>query len=450
MSPFATTISLALILLVGIAIHGRLRGAASGLLELHFIAVALYFSVYTIIDISFNTLVISDTLIIIVTFGLIIFSILLSGFIAYLFQRRLERASSMATMSIRWIDANQSTVVVVTLIIVGFNVYLFTAYGITGNFSDIELQLLGLTIPSWVGSTRKLLEGLGFGVFIFAWSRIVFNKQSSRRLNFLLLLLMITLIAMGGRRSLMSLAVFAAFLWSIKNYKQFYSLRNFKIVFILGFCAVVFSNIYQTYRSNVLSVGGGAAGASLPSLYEATTNFEATADNFKVRTAMWQYNYSIVEKQVAKEIPPMLGSLFIYSFENSIPRALSLNKNIVDLDGIVASHYDLPLVDYPTNNYASLQADFGLVMVIFSPLFIFLPIFVLMLIGKKSQDLYLFASGLTISYIMNVENSPGDIFILFRDIGLVWFGLIGSRLILLMIYRFLHQIVASKNRPILE
>jgi hypothetical protein len=441
MLSLAAIISFALILLVGIAIYGRLRSGALGLLELHFTSVALYLSVYTIIDIIFNAPALTDISIIIVTFGLVIFSILLTGFIAYFFQRRFTRFSSMAIMSSRWIDANQSTVVVVALVIVVFNIYLFVAYGITGNFSDVELQLLGLTIPSWAGSTRKLLEGFGFGVFIFAWSRIVLNKQSSRLLNFLLLFLMIILFAMGGRRSLINLFVFSVFLWSVIKYKQFYSFRNFNIILILGFCAIVFSNIYQTYRSNVLSVGGGSAGASLPSIYEAATNFEATADNFKVRTAMWQYNYLIVEKQVAKEITPMWGTLFMQSFGNSIPHAFSPNKNIVDLDGMVASHYNLPLVDYPTNNYASLQADFGFGMVFFSPIFVLLPIFTLMLIGKKSQDLYLFASGLIINYLMNIENSPGDIFIIFRDIGIFWFGLAGSRL--------LKKVISSKNRSII-
>lgn len=439
MSSLATIISLALILLVGIAIYVRLRSAALGLLEFYFTGVALYFSIYTIIDVSFNNPFLNDYLIIIITFLLVIFSMLLTGFIAYCFQRRYTRGSTMAIMSTRWIDANQSTVVVVALVIVVFNIYLFVAYGITGNFSDVELQLLGLTIPSWAGSTRKLLEGLGFGVFIFAWSRIVLNKQSYRVLNFLLLFLMIIFFSMGGRRSLINLIVFSVFLWSAIKYKKFYTFRNFNIILILGFCMVVFSNIYQTYRSNVLSVGGGSAVASLPSIYEAATNFEATADNFNVRTAMWQYNYFIVEKQVAEEITPMWGTLFMQSFGNSIPRAFMPNKNIVDLDGMVASHYNLPLVDYPTNNYASLQADFGLGMVFFSPIFVLLPIFTLMLIGKKSQDFYLFASGLIISYLMNIENSPGDIFILFRDIGLFWLVLTGSRLILLTIFRLLQK-----------
>jgi hypothetical protein len=150
---------------------------------------------------------------------------------------------------------------------------------------------------------------------------------------------------------------------------------------------------------------------------------DTTLGNLQERMSMWQLNYMIIEKQIyyyGLDIP--YGDLLWQGLKNTIPSILWPGKIVTDLDTLMAYQYMLPLTDYPTNNFAMMQADFGYLSVILLPLqllFVFFSAALLIQASRRHHTLLWLLSGYFIYYLLRIEAQYSDWLILYRNILMV-------------------------------
>lgn len=418
-----------IILTVVIIMHGIYRRQYFGLLELHFFAILLYFSIYTLIDQIFDTPEGFNELIVIELFGLLTATVLITAIYKNLCGLFVRKRTSLLYMALQWTNANQVTMIWIFIMVILFNISLYLKFGIISHFSDEELRLLGIEIPSWVGPVKVFLTSLAFSVFLFSSSRIILNKGKEKRLQDIIFISVILIMfALNGRRSIINLAIIVIALVSLMRGRSLYSLRNMSYFALAGLVLIIFSNIYQTYRVEFLSISGARDLGNIPDFYEAATNFNLTSDNLVDRMAMWKFNYFIVDQQFSSNMAPLLGELHWKTFLNAVPSFIWSEKAYIDADFIVASRYGLDVMrDYPTSNFSSMQADFGVGAIFLYPFLVLTPMVFLALIRVR-PDFYIVCSGLIINDLLNIETIGGSTFLLFRNILMCWciFYLIGA------------------------
>ena len=203
------------------------------------------------------------------------------------------------------------------------------------------------------------------------------------------------------------------------------------ILFILA------SNIYQTYRQDLFSIEARIEGREITGVIPALANIDATIDNLQERSAMWSFNYMITSEQADSMSKIFYGTLGWQALLNSIPTFLWSTKEVLDIDEMIANFYGFEITDYSTNNFACLLADFGVFMIVTIPV---IYIFVLFLIAYchfkfPSRSLFLLLSTFCLQYLLKVENSYGDIFIMLRNVILF----IGLFFVARSILRLIHS-----------
>ena len=221
--------------------------------------------------------------------------------------------------------------------------------------------------------------------------------------------------AIYGRRLFFFQLFMFVILYFVHKNKNLFSLKILKISILFLPLLFMFSNIYQSYR--------GLSPSALNryqhgNFWDALTNADATITNLQERQAMWKFNYLIVSKQAEGDYPPY-GAIAWQAIKNAIPRIFWPAKKIYDLDEMTANLYGLPVTDYPTNNFAMTQADFGCFSIIIFPLMIFAIVYSIGIISfliKKHATLFLIVTGFLIKYFLSIEASYADSILLFRDI----------------------------------
>jgi hypothetical protein len=128
----------------------------------------------------------------------------------------------------------------------------------------------------------------------------------------------------------------------------------------------------------------------------------------------------IIDKQIhyyGLDIP--YGDILWQGLKNAIPHILWPDKIVSDLDTLMAYQYMLPLRDYPTNNFAMMQADFGYLSVILLPLqllFVFLSAALIIQASRHHLTLLWLLSGYIIHYLLRIEADYSEWFVLYRNI----------------------------------
>lgn len=401
--------------------------------HLHAIAVGISLGLYTILDVIFIEPKGFDFAISVWSMALICVALALSLAIELCLPTDSRAHLTIRSMAYSWVRTDVRAVLAVGAVVVLFQVYIFKQYGILSQFEDRELAQFVDAKPAWVDSLRVMIEGLAFGVFLYATSMLALRKPTRMGAVYLLLTLSVVLLAFGGRRSIMILVFLALSLGCILRNRHLYSIRNAGIMVVAMFGLLLFSNIFQTYRAEVFSLVVDGDSDKVANPAEAAANFEATADNLRTRVAVWKFNYKISELQIAGDMAPLGGEIYAQGLANSLPSALVPNKVVIDTDELIAARYGLRADDFTTSNFATLQADFGPGMMLAEALLIGIVLFGLVLLSPlayRNPGFYLFACGYCIRYLVNIENAPGDIFILMRDVatiaavflGLRWLG----------------------------
>jgi hypothetical protein len=318
-----------------------------------------------------------------------------------------------------WTRTDPHLIRLTAVVTIAAHAYLFMAYGVLSHFNISELERIGIFVPTWIGPGKELMNSLAFGCLVFYLVRLSSNQRLGP-VDVLLMVGIVGVFALLGRRALLNVAVIGIVVWALSSARVRLAKAWFLVALLLA-AFIVFSNVYQSYRAQ-LSFPGDQIGSDAEDVATAAGSFRATFENLKVRTAMWRFNEMIIARQIEGGADMLWGRLTWQAGLNSIPRALWKSKTVVDIDEMIAAHYGFPVRDYPTSNYSSLYADYGAASVLLLPaLFVFL---MLLLVGAarafaRHAYAFLMVSAFVLQYLMDVENNLGDIVLLLRNIVLL-------------------------------
>ena len=443
---YYTLLTFSAILMVAIATYGRMKSSGLDLLDAYFLMIALYFGAYSFLDGILNHASGKDAVVVSLTFLPLFAALMILGFFFQALPASFKRSIKFHELMNKWIIVDRRVGLALAAISIGFNVYLFNEYGLLTYVGE-ELQQLGIGLPNWVGPVRSLVRYMGLSAFIFFASLILKTNVKLRSIYGLLLLSLAINYAIEGRRAVIELTLLVLFMWSTARGRNVYSLKNLPHIMLALTALFLFSNVYQTYRTQLLSISARIDGGEADSLGNAVLNTEASLENYKARRAMWSFNYMVTDEQIKSPTRIYAGAMLVQSLLNSVPAALLSSKTVIDSDEMTSMLYGFPVDDFPTNDFTSLLTDFGLLAL---PLFPVLIVAILWIAYRSS--LFTFAGGgtahllvstLCLQYFLRVENSYGDFFILARDLLLLCIAVV-------LTTKLWHGIRAVKTKPALH
>jgi hypothetical protein len=275
-------------------------------------------------------------------------------------------------------------------------------------------------LPYWFTSAMALLTPLSFCLFIAGTLKVLASRAGKRVFWIIVLVTVVTLVGLWGRREVFYLGYIFIVLWSITKTRNLISPMNGFLLLIALPLLVAFSNLYLTYRSMTLGLRVTPDKLGVSGIYNAATNLDTTLWNLQERMSIWQLNYMIIDKQIhyyGLDVP--YGDILWQGLKNTTPHILWPEKIVSDLDALMAYQYMLPVTDYPTNNFAMMQADFGFLSIILLPLqllFVFFSAALLIQASRRHLTLLWLWSGYIIYYLIRIEADYSEWFILYRNI----------------------------------
>ena len=384
------------------------------MLDLYFIMIAINFGAYTSVVAILNDETNKDTLIVVLTFLLIFISLLLTWGLYVAIPAGIRRYLRFDKIITKWVDVDRRMVFYLAVPVFVFNIYLFVNYGIISYV--VEAEELG--IPSWIGPIKSLLGDVGFVAYAFILALAVKRKIKILSIYGIIFLALMFVVSLDGRTAIFKMAVLAWFVWSAAQNKGIYLFKYMPFGIAALAALIMFSNIYQTYRSELFIPSTRSDMSDVSDVASAAGNIESTVDNLRNRATTFDFNYKIAAEQLQNPGKIYFGMLTWQSFLNSIPAAFSDSKIIIDSDVMVSSLYSMPNMDYPMNDFVGFFVDFGVLMPIFSSTIIAIIFLISASVALKTRSgmLYLIVSGFCINYLLLVEKGFGEFFLLFRHI----------------------------------
>jgi hypothetical protein len=455
-------ILMSFLLLMATILLCKWQGSRLNLVQVYFIFVGLYLGIYSLLKALIQDYSNSDVLAITLVFGQIITILIVISIVTKYLANYLGESIENNYLFQQWAKVDNYIIYILVIIATVIKTLGYYKFNIVTNIDIAALDKIGQGVPYWFFSLMTLYIGLIFCAFIALIVKIAVSSTRDRVLWSLLTIWVITLTLLNGRRSFISLAIIGGMLWFAGQGKKLLRLKYLYAALIVALSFIIFSNIYQSYRHNMElpSVVQNSEYYHFPkegfliktkSLPLAIFNIHSTLENFKIRSAIWEFNYLIIKSQLSSEKPIIpFGSILWQGFKNSVPRIIWPDKEVISLNDLTARLYGLPIIDYGKNNFAFSQADFGFLSIVIFPI-----IFVILLFSKKllvkttleNPNLFLMVTGFCLYYLINIEQNYAEIFILYRNIGLiVGFYLFGCGIIKLSAF-FMTKLVHKVGLP---
>lgn len=417
-----TLLIMSAILILAVVAHGRTKRAGFDMLDAYFLMVMLYFGVYSIIDAVINEAAGKVAMVVALTFILIFFAMLVTwGLYLAVLPLKFRKVLRFDNLIEQWANVDRKTITLLAALFFAFNGYLFIEFGMI-TYVGTELEQLNISLPTWIGPLKSLMNAIGFSCYVAIVASMINGRTRIFSLYSLLMLALMFVLSLDGRRAFVELMLIALILWSCFRRENIYSFKYFKHGIVMLIAFILLSNIYQTYRVEILSMQARDNGSDVTSLSDAAVNIDATIDNYKKRLAMWNFNYMITDEQVKNPLNIFWGDLGWQSLLNSVPRVVWGTKEVVDMDEMVANLYGFAVEDYPSNDFASFLSDFGILMIVILPMVNILVLFIAshyLSSTPKNSVLALLIPVFCLEYLMKIENAYGVFFILFINILLI-------------------------------
>lgn len=407
-------------------------------LDAYLLMVMLYFGVYTIVDVSLNGVQNKDAFFVIFTFCLIFLPVSLTYAIYKKLPLTYKQRLKFNEIVFEWSGINQRIIAIISVLFFAFNSYLFYKFGMI-TYVGVEIEELGLDIPSWIGPAKVFARYIAFCCYIFLASSIITKKIKVFSFYGLIAFALFFALSLEGRRALIELVIIPYIIMNSVYRRSIFSKKNFLSAIALLIIYLLGSNIFQTYRGELLALSRGPNSGDVTSLINASGNIEATIDNLKERYSMYNFNYNVTSELARDPLNIFFGDLAYQMLLHTIPGFLYKNKPTIAEDQLVADHFHFPqsstVTDFPTNNFASMLCDFSFLMILFLPILI---IFVLFISAYFSSSKYgtlrLFIPISCLQYLLRIEQSYGDIFVLimYTTTFLIFWILIRSTLLILI------------------
>lgn len=421
-------------------IFGYIRWSQLDVVDTYVLIIGTYFGGYTFTDALAKDLSTIDPFLSTLALLLVVIAAGITWFVSRLLPVRYQHALQVRYLATQWAQLDGRVILLLLISTSVVVIYAFQRFGGVSYLNATALDSFGIDLPYWFTSIAPLISVLVFCLSLTVASKVLVSEGKMQILWIMALVIVLVLTALYGRRSIFYILFMLLILWSFVKGRNLFRLRN--VFLLLAGLAVllVFSNIYQSYRLHLLSptakVSGETSTAMVPNILEAAMDTEATLSNLQQRTAQWQYNYEILNAQehsFGVEVP--YGSIMGQLLVDAIPRALWPEKPTVQkVDVMIQTLYNLPVTDYPTNDFVVFQADFGYLSIVILPLlllFVFASMAVFVRATRQHSVLLLLLSGTFLNYLLSVEKSM-SFFVLYRNV-----------LILVTIYAVTYAVLNS-------
>lgn len=186
----------------------------------------------------------------------------------------------------------------------------------------------------------------------------------------------------------------------------------------------LFSNIYQTYRTDILFKAGEINARRLENPILAALNYHSTIRNLQIRAGTWEFNFLVFNQQINKSGITTDGKLTWEAFKSSIPRNFWPGKKFTLIDDYLASFFMVRSrdVNIAKNIFGIAQLDFGYYSIIIIPIILLAIIVIYGVIVIKMNNYPTFMvlfSGNIIWYLINFEANGNEIFFMLRNIIII-------------------------------
>ena len=423
------------LLIIATILLCKRHGARLNLVQVYLIFVALYLGIYSLLKALIQDYSNNDVLAVIMVFWQIIAILLVISLITNYFANYLGESIEINYLFRQLAQADDYIIFSLVTIITVIKAFGYYKFNILSNIDIVALDNIGKGVPYWFFSLMTLYIGLTFCAFIALIVKIAISSTRDKFFWFLLTIWVIILASLDGRRSFINMAIIGGMLWIAgQEKKKLFRLKYLYAALTVALSFIIFSNIYQSYRQKMElpSIAQNSAFYHSPiesfliktkNLPIGIFNIHSTLENFKIRSAIWEFNYLIIKSQLGSKVPIRpFGSILWQGFKNSVPRIIWPDKEIISLNDMTARLYGLPIIDYGKNNFAFSQADCGFLSIIILPILFVVYLFSIKLFVKitiGNPNLFLLVTGFCIYYLINIEQNYAEIFILYRNIGLI-------------------------------
>ena len=217
--------------------------------------------------------------------------------------------------------------------------------------------------------------------------------------------------------------------WFVYKKEYIFRLRYIMVGVILVGAFFIFSNIYQSYRKVLFTVGE-VNPKKLENLFSAALDFNSTLYNLEIRAGTWEFNFLVIDHQMDRSGMTANGRATWEGIKSAIPRIFWRGKHFCLIDDFLANFYNVRKkdVNIAKNIFGMAQLDYGFYSIIIVPIIILLIIVMLgwsVSITKEYPTFLTLITGNIIYYLINLEENGNEIFFMLRNvlILLILFGL---------------------------
>ena len=379
----------------------------------------LYFGKDIVFDFRF-----SNPLTFALIFGHILVILLIIRILSRYFPAKLSQCLQIRYLIEICGGVNKYILLIVYVLLVLFPIISYVVYGVKPYIMPEDFEKFGKSLPYWFTSIRTIYNYIAFWVFLGLLGNILKSKKYQQLLWSILTVILFLVIAISGRRFLVNMIVVWVIFWFVYKKESILRLRYVTVTLLLVGVLFISSNIYQTYRNQLLFTEGQVDVKKIENPLLAALNYHSTIHNFQIRAGTWEFNYLVFNQQINNSGMTTNGVLTWENFKSSIPRFFWPGKHFSLIDDYLAEFFKVKKVDVniAKNIFGLAQLDFGYLSIIIIPA-IFLMIIGGMgfIISKTSQYptfLLLFAANI-IWYLINIEDSANEIFFMCRNIIII-------------------------------
>jgi len=410
-----------------VLLYLKKRSTDLDIIDIYIIFIALYFGIYPfirglylgkgVVYDSFN----SNYLAIALVFLQVYLIVFIIRAISVYFPEETNKYLKIKTLIEHWGRVDIFVVLSIYCILIIFQIVSYYKYGVKLHILPEDFAKIGKDLPYWLTSMRTIYNYLSLCVFIALAAKVAISAPRTRYFWIALILIFLPFISYSGRKALANIVVMGAIISLVRREENFIQVKYLKIAALMVFSFFLMSNIYQTYRSNLMTVGASLGKLGNP--ISAALNFNATLRNLKERPGTWEFNYLVFDKQL-KEPGKMTtnGEITREGFKSAIPRVFWPGKKFQDTSDILAELYNSKF-EVGTNIFGVAQAEFGYFSIIIVPLAILLIIIMiagLMRVTINYPVFFWLLSVNILNFLICVEENQNElIFVVRNTIGIM-------------------------------
>jgi hypothetical protein len=420
-------------------------------IDLYIIFVGLHFGIYPFIrGLNFGKDVIfdfrnSNPLVIALIFLQVTIILAIIRVSSFYLLKKYNKYLKIRQLMLSWQNINKFVLGLFFLCLISFPFFSYYEYGVRTYIMPKAFARIGTNLPYWFTSIRTIYNVLAFCTFIGLCSQMINSLKYQRYLWILLTIIFIPIVTIFGRRYFVNMVVIAVIFWFSYKEKYIFQIKYLGVALGLICTFFLFSNVFESYR-NILQTVGQVSSYNYKNILTAATNMKSTVTSLKRRPGTWEFDYLVLSHQVNFSGMTTNGKVAWEGFKSAIPRMLWTNKKFIVVDKILSQLYGVKpqQIDIGKNLFGIIQVDLGYLSFLIVPAIILFIIYLMSRLIVSFSEYPTFSwllSGNIIFFLVNVEENGNEIYYMLRNVIII--------LGLILLYGLAHKIYLKVfNKPV--